>query len=112
MMGRVKFILPNALGVYLHDTPLRGFFNLNQRLASAGCVRLEDATALGRWIFGEDLSQSDSTSPERRVNLIPPVPVYLTYLTAAPTASGVSYLPDIYHRDTALKAAMAKAGRG
>src|SRR4051794_17997675 len=26
MMGAVKFIFPNRLGVYLHDTPLRGLF--------------------------------------------------------------------------------------
>ncbi|MET0372904.1 MAG: L,D-transpeptidase family protein, partial [Rhizorhabdus sp.] len=42
-MGRVKFMLPNELGIYLHDTPERYLFGREQRWLSAGCIRLEDA---------------------------------------------------------------------
>ena len=52
MMGRVKFMLPNDLGVYLHDTPHRDLFTRTDRRESSGCVRLEDAQRLGRWLFG------------------------------------------------------------
>jgi murein L,D-transpeptidase YcbB/YkuD len=31
--------------------------------------------------------------------LLRPVPVYLTYLTAAPSGQGVQFLPDVYERD-------------
>jgi murein L,D-transpeptidase YcbB/YkuD len=38
-----------------------------------------------------------------------PVPVYLTYLTAAPEAGRIAYRSDPYGRD---RAALAEAGRG
>jgi murein L,D-transpeptidase YcbB/YkuD len=37
------------------------------------------------------------------------VPVFLTYLTAIPTAGSISYLPDIYGRD---RAALARVDSG
>jgi murein L,D-transpeptidase YcbB/YkuD len=46
MMGRVKFMLPNELGIYLHDTPDKAAFGGPSRLLSAGCVRLEQAPQL------------------------------------------------------------------
>jgi murein L,D-transpeptidase YcbB/YkuD len=97
-MGRVKFMFPNDLGIYLHDTPARDLFAKPARQFSNGCVRLEDAQRLGRWLFGKALT-SGSDAPERYVPLPQPVPVYLTYLTAMPTADGVAFLPDVYARD-------------
>ena len=54
-MGRMKFMFPNEAGVYLHDNPERELFTEASRLYSGGCVRLEDAPRLGRWLFGHDL---------------------------------------------------------
>ena len=51
MMGRIKFMMPNDLGVYLHDTPLRDLLRRADRHESSGCVRLEDAPRLARWLF-------------------------------------------------------------
>ncbi|MBO9528127.1 MAG: L,D-transpeptidase family protein, partial [Sphingobium yanoikuyae] len=42
-MGKVKFMFPNDLGIYLHDTPQRELFAKPVRHFSNGCVRLEDA---------------------------------------------------------------------
>ncbi|MBJ7445552.1 MAG: murein L,D-transpeptidase, partial [Sphingobium sp.] len=61
-------------------------------------VRLEDAQRLGRWFFGKQLA-ADGSAPEQHQPLPQPVPVYLTYLTAVPTAQGVQFLPDVYGRD-------------
>lgn len=97
-MGKVKFMFPNDLGIYLHDTPQRNLFAKEDRHFSNGCVRLEDAQRLGRWFFGKTLS-ADGDKPEQHVPLSQPVPVYLTYLTAVPTAQGVQFLPDVYGRD-------------
>ncbi|MFB7881282.1 L,D-transpeptidase family protein [Brevundimonas diminuta] len=100
MMGAVKFMLPNDLGVYLHDTPSRGLFSAAQRAFSAGCVRLEDAQAFGRWIAGRNLAELADGSAEQRVDLAEPVPVYLLYLTAAPRPGGGLILgPDPYGWD-------------
>lgn len=97
-MGKVKFMFPNDLGIYLHDTPSRDLLAKPERHFSNGCVRLEDAQRLGRWFFGKTL-KAESNKPEQHVPLPQPVPVYLTYLTAVPSADGVRFLPDYYDRD-------------
>jgi murein L,D-transpeptidase YcbB/YkuD len=106
MMGAVKFEFPNRFGVYLHDTPLRGLFRGSRRTASSGCVRLEDAPALARWLMGASASAISSADgqPEQRVSLPEPVPVYIVYFTALPGRHGVAVRPDIYRRDPALEA--------
>ncbi|APL93798.1 murein L,D-transpeptidase [Sphingobium indicum] len=97
-MGKVKFMFPNDLGIYLHDTPSRDLLAKPARQFSNGCVRLEDAQRLGRWFFGKPLKPA-SDKPEQHVPLPQPVPVYLTYLTAVPLGDGVRFLPDVYGRD-------------
>ena len=98
MMGRIKFMLPNDMGVYLHDTPLRGLFAGADRRQSSGCVRLEDAGRLERWLFRGRTPQPNGT-PEQRVDLPEAVPVYIGYFTALPTRDGAAFLPDVYARD-------------
>lgn len=97
-MGKVKFMFPNDLGIYLHDTPEKALLAKPGRHFSNGCIRLEDAQRLGRWFFGKPLAPKPG-EPEQHVPLPEPVPVYLTYLTAAPTAKGVTVLEDVYGRD-------------
>lgn len=97
-MGRMKFMMPNDLGIYLHDTPDRKLFADPTRAFSSGCVRLEDAPRLARWLFGKALTASTRT-PEERVDLAEPVPVYITYLTAAPGPGGIAFRNDLYRRD-------------
>lgn len=98
MMGRIKFMLPNDLGVYLHDTPLRALFAGADRRQSSGCVRLEDAARLERWLFQGHIPQPNGTA-EQRVDLPEPVPVYIAYFTALPSRDGAAFLPDVYARD-------------
>ena len=107
-MGRMKFMFPNAQGVYLHDTPEKKLLGEETRMFSGGCVRLEDAPRLARWLYDGQPPSTSSAMPEQRVDLPQPVPVYLTYLTAIPDENGITYLPDVYHRDTAALAALAQ----
>ena len=100
MMGRIKFMMPNDLGVYLHDTPLRDLLRQSDRHESSGCVRLEDAQRLGRWLFDGRVPQA-SGAPEQRADLPAPVPVYLAYFTALPSRDGVVFQSDVYGRDRA-----------
>ena len=105
MMGRIKFMLPNDLGVYLHDTPLRDLLTHADRHESSGCVRLEDAQRLGRWLFAGPVPAGDG-SAEQRVDLPAPVPVYLAYFTALPARDGgVVFQSDVYGRDRPAAAA-------
>jgi murein L,D-transpeptidase YcbB/YkuD len=110
-MGRMKFMFPNESGIYLHDNPERELFTEASRLYSGGCVRLEDAARLGRWLFGRDLDWEDAGT-EEQVPLKRPVPVYITYLTALPdgqSASSIAYYDDVYGRDAARLAETGSA---
>ncbi|MGH7023973.1 MAG: L,D-transpeptidase family protein, partial [Caulobacteraceae bacterium] len=110
MMGEVKFMLPNPLGIYLHDTPEKGLFDASVRTDSHGCVRLKNALRLAQWIFGHPIQPATSGTPDQKADIDPPIPVYILYLTAQPGPGGVTFLPDIYHRDPALLAALVHSG--
>jgi murein L,D-transpeptidase YcbB/YkuD len=105
-MGRMKFMFPNSEGVYLHDNPERELFEQAARLYSGGCVRLEDAARLGRWMFGKDLVW-EGAGTEERVPLDSPIPVYITYLTAMPNGSSIAFYDDVYGRDGARLATLS-----
>ena len=106
MMGAMKFEFPNRHGIYLHDTPDKGLFRLGSRTASSGCVRLEDAARLGRWLLGrEPVATGDA--PEQQVALPVPVPVYITYLTVRPEGGELKMAEDIYGLDRAAAVKMA-----
>ena len=111
MMGDIKFMLPNQLGVYLHDTSEKQLFAKQSRFFSAGCVRLQQPGLLARWLFGHAMTPPANGPPEQRVDLAQPVPVYLTYFTALPTAGGLLYPADVYGRDPGLIRTMRAAGR-
>jgi len=79
-LGRFKFDLPNGDGIYLHDTPKKELFALDERNLSHGCVRLEDAQKLARWLLGKD--PPAAAAPEENVLLPRPVPITISYLDA------------------------------
>ncbi len=107
-MGSVKFMMPNNLGIYLHDTPEKELMRKPERRFSSGCVRVEDAQRLARWLFGRPLLPKGS-QPDQRVDLAQPVPVYITYLTAMPEGQTIVYRTDAYNRD---RAQLASLGNG
>ena len=71
---------------------------LNERHLSNGCIRLEDAQRLGRWLMGT-LPATISPAPEQQVALPRGVPVFLTYITAQPKDGAVAFVADVYGRD-------------
>lgn len=100
VMGAMKFMLPNRLGIYLHDFPDKSLFARSDRRISSGCVRLEDAPRLARFLFAGKPPRPAGPAPEQSVDLPRPVPVYITYLTALPDPSrGIVLQPDVYARD-------------
>lgn len=96
-MGRIKFMFPNDLGIYLHDTPEKELLRAGTRLFSAGCVRVEDAPRLARWLFGKPVKMGGTK--ETRLDLAEPVPVYITYLTTGVDNGKLVFRPDVYGRD-------------
>ena len=107
-MGEVKFMFPNDLGIYLHDTPGKALFQKSERTFSAGCVRLEDANGLKELILG-DTVLARSTSPEQHVPLSRPVPVILGYFTAYPQGGRIVESADVYKRDGKILAITSAA---
>ena len=98
-MGKMKFMFPNAQGIWLHDTPEKEKIEDAARLESNGCVRLEDAARFERWLFNGRPPSPKGARPEQKVNLPQPVPIYLTYLTAVPSGSSIVYFDDFYGKD-------------
>jgi L,D-transpeptidase YcbB len=111
-MGEIKFMMPNHLGIYLHDTPDKSLFEQDNRWISNGCVRVEDARRLAQWLFGA-MPQAEPRDRQQRVDLDDPVPVYITYLTAAPGPEGeIVFRADPYRRDAPVLERMARASAG
>ena len=77
-LGHFKFDLSNGDGIYLHDTPKKELFAQDERSLSHGCVRLEDAQRLARWLLGKD--PPAASLPEENILLPRPVPITISYL--------------------------------
>lgn len=81
-MGRMKFSLAVGDGIFLHDTPKKELFNEDDRSLSAGCIRLEDAPRLARWLLGDSVALTASV-PEEQIPMPSYVPVKITDLGPA-----------------------------
>jgi murein L,D-transpeptidase YcbB/YkuD len=98
-MGKMKFMFPNAQGIWLHDTPEKEKIEDAARLQSNGCVRLEAAPRLASWLFNGRPPSPKGARPEQKVDLPAPVPLYITYLTAVPSGTSIVYFDDFYGKD-------------
>lgn len=105
-MGEMKFEFPNPFGIYLHDTPDKDLLTEEARYFSNGCIRLEDAERLARWLLGGSAAEV-SGGPERKIDLPRPVPIYIAYLTAHAEGDRIALGPDPYGRDKLEGTALA-----
>jgi murein L,D-transpeptidase YcbB/YkuD len=114
-LGLVKFLLPNAHDVYLHDTAMKGLFAKARRDFSHGCIRLSDPVALAAHVLRdqpewtvERIRAAMNGDDNTRVNLSRPVPICLVYSTAAARENGeVYFYHDIYGLDARLDRLLA-----
>ena len=109
-MGELKFPFANPEDIFLHDTPSKQYFNQANRDISNGCVRLEDARRLGRWLLGRE-PVAPSSEAELQVQVPRAVPIYLTYLTAQVTDGQLAFVKDIYGWDPAGGGTQVASGR-
>jgi murein L,D-transpeptidase YcbB/YkuD len=106
-LGLVKFIMPNKMSIYLHDTPNHNLFNRTNRALSHGCIRLDDPDKLAEYVLNDQLGWSLETignamnsSQTRTVFLTVPLPVHIEYCTAWVDENGlVNFREDIYGFD-------------
>ena len=94
----MKFPFPTGRASFLHDTPRREHFAKANRAISNGCIRVEDYRRLAYWVFGRDVAAVGS-DPEQHLSLPRGIPVYVTYLTMVPEASGMTTFADRYGWD-------------
>jgi L,D-transpeptidase YcbB len=110
-LGAVKFMFPNDMNIYLHDTPADHLFSQETRAFSYGCIRVERPADLARVLLtrygGQDDGEYDrlrAAESERWVTLETRVPIYILYFTAWAREDGtLLFHPDIYDRDEALR---------
>jgi murein L,D-transpeptidase YcbB/YkuD len=106
-LGLVKFIMPNDMNIYLHDTPNHRLFNKNYRALSHGCVRLDEPSKLAEYLLGnqrgwtKDMVQKAMYSGQTQtIYLKTPYRVQLEYRTAWVDDKGlVNFRDDIYGHD-------------
>jgi L,D-transpeptidase YcbB len=110
-LGAVKFMFPNDMNIYLHDTPADHLFSQETRAFSYGCIRVERPADLARTLLarytdgdGSDYDRLRGESGERWVTLDRKIPIYILYFTAWAKEDGtLRFHPDIYERDAALE---------
>jgi murein L,D-transpeptidase YcbB/YkuD len=114
-LGLVKFGFPNDYRVYMHDTPAKSLFGRERRDFSHGCIRVQDPARLAEFVLAgrpgwtsERIAAALKAPRAQRVQVDPPVPVFIFYTTAIVRADeGVEFYPDIYGLDQKLERALA-----
>ena len=112
-LGRVKFVFPNDLLVYMHDTPQKKLFAQAKRAFSHGCVRVQDPFKLAEQVVGspdydEKRLRALIGKKEHRINLAKQIPVYIQYFTAVVDDDGALKLyDDLYGYSAKVREAIA-----
>ncbi len=113
-LGLVKFVMPNKMSIYLHDTPNHRLFSKSYRALSHGCVRLDDPDKLAAFLLKdsrgwdiETVEKAMHSNKTQTVFLKRPYPVHLEYRTAWVDENGlVNFRDDIYGHDKRQLAAL------
>jgi murein L,D-transpeptidase YcbB/YkuD len=110
-LGLVKFIFPNSYDIYMHDTPQKNLFNEQIRAFSHGCIRIEKAFELSKFLLRNDKTYTDKKinalmngGKQTFVKLKAKVPVFIAYFTAWVDKDGLlNFRNDIYNHDAKMK---------
>ena len=115
-LGQMKLVMPNPYSVYMHDTPGKHRFEEEVRTFSHGCIRTGDAIGYAATLLEEIKTRAEidaivASNKNTKVDLAKPIPVYITYFTAASDGEGgVELLDDVYNRDGRIRVAAAAPG--
>lgn len=113
-LGNVVFRFDNRYGVYLHDTPLKQYFERKKRALSHGCIRVEFAVDLARKILAADdnadaLKSFDiaiANGKKKRYPLNSALPIIISYQTIDVRDGLLVDYYDTYQLDNQLIAKM------
>ncbi|MFW5789759.1 MAG: L,D-transpeptidase family protein [Bacillota bacterium] len=115
-LGALVFRFPNNQNIYLHDTPDKHHFALDDRAKSSGCIRLEKPMELAKYLLSdmpewpeEKLLEKISDKDETWLDLRKTLPIYITYFTITPDEAGdLNFHEDIYEKNDDLLNALSK----
>jgi murein L,D-transpeptidase YcbB/YkuD len=119
-LGQVKFMLPNAHDVYLHDTPDDNSFRNEAPALSHGCVRVEKPLDLAVFALhgtpGWDrdrIRAAMQSGDSQEVSLREPIQVHIVYRTAWVDRQGeVQFRDDIYDLDATAQSSPPENRQG
>jgi L,D-transpeptidase YcbB len=106
-LGLVKFIMPNHMNVYLHDTPNHSLFSKSYRALSHGCIRLSEPAKFAEYLL-KNQKGWDAEAIDTAMHGLEPYTlllkkhceVQLEYRTAWVNENGdVNFREDIYGHD-------------
>ncbi len=115
-LGLVKFMFPNEHSIYIHDTPARSLFELENRALSHGCIRIQDPAKFAQLLLEDDpawtlekINEAMNQDKEQIVDLKKNIPVVIFYMTFWADSNGAPHFrSDIYNRDQEVLLAMRK----
>ncbi len=115
-LGRVKFMLPNDMNIYLHDTNEKHFFARSSRALSHGCVRVSEPTKLAEWVLSGDpvwtperMKAAMKAETPEKVELSAHIPVMFVYHTASSDdTQSIQTFSDVYKYDGELTDLLAR----
>ncbi len=111
-LGLVKLNFYNPYTVYLHDTPFKNFFNFKNRFFSHGCMRVEKAFDVARYVLKNNSITIDTLIQKGCLENQNPItigaseiiPLFVIYHTAwADSAATVRFYPDVYKKFNSAK---------
>ena len=103
-LGLVKLDMDDKEAIYLHDTPAKALFAMDDRHRSHGCVRVENAVQFATALAQQEgvldqFQQAMQGNDETFIKLPQPIPVRLMYQTAFWDGSNVQFRQDVYGWD-------------
>ena len=113
-LGLVKLDLKNDQAIYLHDTPAKALFALDQRHRSHGCVRVENAVQFATALAQqegvlEQFQKAMGEDDQGFIELPKPISVRLLYQTAFWDGARIQFRPDVYGWDENIAKALELA---
>ncbi len=107
-LGRLKFEMPSAHAIYLHDTPSKKLFDRDRRAFSSGCVRVQEPYELAGMLLNKGepvkgrrkLIRAIEAGETKYIELPEKIPVYLSYFTTWVDEQGQAHFrEDLYDRN-------------
>ena len=106
-LGQAKFVMPNNMNIYLHDTPDHKPFSDRYRALSHGCIRLDDPARFAAYLLRNESSWNMSKIQKAmtgetatKIELKKKYQVCLEYNTVwVDDAGNLNFRDDIYGHD-------------